>query len=128
MFFWTFHLPYSPHKFRLFMYFFFEKWYFYSLNLIIFKYLLDCHCHQYTNHHEQLIWSSWCTSNPFTLILSQFLWTKNNISFTFSLYSSKKPKILILIFFKVHRAIQAHDSWWVALVWDSGCLEKTYVC
>ena len=29
-------------------------------------------------------------------LFSQFLWTKNNISFTFSPYSSKKSKILIL--------------------------------
>ena len=36
--------------------------------------------------------------NWFTLFLSQFLWTKNNISFIFSPYSSKKPKILILKF------------------------------
>ena len=34
--------------------------------------------------------------NRFTLFLSQFLWIKNNISFTFSPYSSKKPKIFIL--------------------------------
>ena len=30
--------------------------------------------------------------------------------------------------FMVHRAIEACDSWWVAFVWDFGCLEKTYVC
>ena len=36
--------------------------------------------------------------NWFTLFLSQFLWTKNNVSFTFSPYSSKNPKILILKF------------------------------
>ena len=34
--------------------------------------------------------------NRFTLFLSQFLRTKNNIFFTFFPYSSKKSKILIL--------------------------------
>ena len=38
--------------------------------------------------------------NRFLLLLSHFLWTKNNISFTFSLYSSKNPKILILNFLR----------------------------
>ena len=37
--------------------------------------------------------------------------------FSLSLYiHPKKPKNLILNFIKVHRAIQTHDSWWVASV------------
>ena len=49
--------------------------------------------------------------NRFSLFLSHLLCTKT-ITFTFSLYSSKKKtKILILNFLKVHRAIQAQDSW-----------------
>ena len=59
---------------------------------------------------------------------SQLLWTKKNISFIFSPYSSKKTQEFDSKSFMVHRAIEAYDSWWVTFVWDSGCLGKTYVC
>ena len=65
--------------------------------------------------------------NRFTLFLSQFLWTKNNISFTFSTYSLKKTQDFDSKIFMLHRAIEAYDSCWVTFVWDSECLEKTYV-
>ena len=66
--------------------------------------------------------------NRFRLLLSHFLWTKNNISFTFSLYSSKKIQDFDSKILKVHRTIQAHDScsltsrllWW----WSIVLLEK----
>ena len=72
--------------------FFFRTCKFYSITLIFLKNSRYCNCHQYTNHTLN------APKNWFTLFLSQFLWTKNNISFTFSPYSSKNPKILILKF------------------------------
>ena len=66
--------------------------------------------------------------NRFTLFLSQFLWTKNNISLLSLHIHPKKTQDFDSKNFMVHRAIKAFDSWWVTFVWDSGCLEKTYVC
>ena len=77
--------------------------------------------------HLKLIYTS-SFSNWFTLLFPQFLWTKNNISFTFSSYSSKITQDFDYKIFMVHRAIEAYDSWWVTFVWDFGCLGKTYVC
>ena len=66
--------------------------------------------------------------NRFTLFLSQFLWTKKKHLFTFFPYSSKKTQDFDSKIFIVHRAIETYYSWWVTFVWDSGCLEKTFVC
>ena len=67
---------------------------FYSIILIFIFCLQNCHCHHYTNHHEQLIWSSKCTKTlKYTSPISFLIHT--NHSFTFSLTSSQKPNISI---------------------------------
>ena len=66
--------------------------------------------------------------NRFTLFLSQFLWTKNNISLLSLHIHPKKTQDFDSKFFMVHRAIEAYDSWSVTFVWDSGYLEKTFLC
>ena len=59
---------------------------------------------------------------------SQFLWTKKT-SLSSSLHIHlKKTQEFDSKSFMVHRAIEDYDSWWVTFAWDSGCLEKTYVC
>ena len=65
--------------------------------------------------------------NRFTLFYSQFLWTKNNIFFTFSPYSSKKLKILILNFLWFIEPLKLTILWWVTFFWDYGRLKKTYL-
>ena len=110
-FFWNFHLSYSPiriiHKNSI-LFFFSWKWVFYSIIFIFIKYLQYCHCHQYTN-------PPW-TTNLMLLMHQSLIFTLhilllmhiNYISFTVSLYSLRKTKILILNFVMFKLMIICH--------------------
>ena len=115
-FFLNFHLPCSSQKFRLFMkisllflFYFFENKFFIlpsSFSSCIYNIVIAINTPTTMNNRFDALNAH---KNRFWL-LSHFLWTKNNISFTFSLYSSKKIQDFDSKMFKVYRTIQAHAS------------------
>ena len=109
-------------------FFFFWKLFFFTLStsssLSIYKIVIAINTPTTMNNQFEVLNAP---KNRFTLFYSQFLWTKNNISFTFSPYSSKKLKILSLNFLWFIEPLKLTILWWVTFVWDYGRLKKTYL-